>query len=85
MVGRNIFTLPADDPGHAIMQYNNAHAFMVGNQVMIHEPYKPPAQFVYQNGHLAPVPLNTELERDALAHLVLPNTLYNERRYTLGK
>ena len=85
MIGRNIFTLPADDPGHAIMQYNNAHAFMVGNQVMIHEPYKPPAQFVYQNGRLSPVPLNPELQRDALAHLVLPDTLYNERRYTLGK
>lgn len=85
MIGRNIFTMPADDPGHAIMQYNNVHAFMTGNQVMIHEPYKAPAQFIYQNGHLTAVALNPELERDALAHLVLPNILYNERRYTLGK
>ena len=85
MIGRNIFTTPADTPGHAIMQYNNTHAFMVGNQVIIHEPYKPPAQFVYENGRLSPVPLNIELQRDALAHLVLPDTLYNERRYTLGK
>ena len=84
MMGQNIFTLPPDYPGHAIMQYNNEHAFMLGDQVVIHEPYKPAQQFRYAGERLAKMPMDPELERDALAHVVLPYLLYNERRYTFS-
>lgn len=83
MMGHNIFTLPPDYPGHALMQYNNEHAYMLGDQVVIHEPYKPAKQFRYREGRLLPETLDPELERDALTDVVLPYLLYNERRYAL--
>ncbi len=85
MIGYNLLALPEDHPGRAIMQYDLAHAFMVGNQVIINRPEMPPVQFKYQNERLSPAQLDTELARDALAHTQLPSVLYKKKLYRPGK
>jgi phosphoglycerol transferase MdoB-like AlkP superfamily enzyme len=83
MLGRDMLQLPSDDPGRAMMQYADANAFMVGNRVAIHLPNMAAQTFVYQDGHLIKTQQDTELERDALAHLLWADRTYRERRYRL--
>ncbi len=83
MPGRDLLALGEDDPGRAIMQFHDLHAFRVGEKVVIHQPGRDALQFNYANGRLAPVEQEAELVRDALAHIHLPAILYGERRYRL--
>ncbi|MCK4951304.1 MAG: LTA synthase family protein, partial [Gammaproteobacteria bacterium] len=85
MIGHNLLALPEGEPGRAIMQYDLAHAFMVGNQVVINRPEMPPVQFEYQDERLSPAQLDDELARDALAHAQLPSVLYKKKIYRLSK
>lgn len=83
MVGRNLLSLPKDDPGRAVIQYHDANAYRSGDQVVIHQPHKPAEQFKVRDGRLLPAPVDPELEKDALAHILLPGLLYREQRYRL--
>jgi phosphoglycerol transferase MdoB-like AlkP superfamily enzyme len=83
MVGRDLLQVAPDTPGHAFMQYDTTNAYRVGNRVVIHRPHQRPMQFEYRDGRLLPEPLDSELARDALAHIQLPDFLYRERRYRL--
>ncbi len=84
MLGRDLLSLPEDDPGHAFMQYYQTNAFRVGEQVVIHQPNRAALQFTLREGRLEPVDIDPELVRDALAHIYLPVGLYSERRYGLA-
>lgn len=81
-VGNNLFALPADYPGRAVMQYGDNHGFMVGDQVVIHRPHLPASQFRFVNQVLSPVPLDPVLASQALAMAHLPGLVYGGRRYT---
>ncbi len=83
MIGRDLLAMDEKEPGHAIMQYGNTHAFRIADDVIIQQPYKNPQQFIYRDGRLKPVPLNKEFARDALAHVLLPSLLYREQKYRL--
>lgn len=83
MIGRDLFHVPANDPGRTMMQYGLINAFRVGNKVVIHQPKGEPRTFEYRDGHLLPMPENVELERDALAHLLWAAESYNRRLYRL--
>lgn len=83
MVGRNLLQLPAGTPGRAIFQQNTTHAYQVGGQVVVHLPSQPPRQFTLKGGQLQGVPLDPELAKDALAHLLLPDLLHQQQRYQL--
>jgi phosphoglycerol transferase MdoB-like AlkP superfamily enzyme len=83
MVGRDLLRMPPGTPGHAFMQYENTNAYRVGDQVVVHEPYRPPKQFTYRDGRLVPTALDPEMARDALAHVQVPSMLYQERSYRL--
>ncbi len=80
-VGQNIRQRPADYPGRAIMQFGNNHAYMRGDQVVIHRPGKEALQFSYRDKKLFPVTLDIDLQRDALAMALLPGLLYKKQLY----
>jgi len=83
MPGRDLLNLAADIPGRAIYHLGSTYAYQVENQVLIQMPNRPARQYYLNNGALTPKPLNTELAKDALAHLLLPDLLHREQRYQL--
>lgn len=84
MIGRNLLTLDDDDPGRAVMQFGNNHAYMRGDQVIIHQPDKPAMQYVYRDKGLRPAPdIDEELARDALAMALWPSIAYSKGQYRL--
>ena len=85
MQGYDLMQTPANDPGRAVMQFGNNQAYMVGDQVVIHTPGKPPSQFVCRNGKLAPADEQPELVKDALAQAIWPTIAYREKRYRMGE
>lgn len=86
MIGHDLTRLPAGFPGRAIMQYENNHAYLRGEEVVIHEPRKPGRQFRYAGGRLVPVEhADEELVRDALAHALWPSAAYRDRSYRLAR
>lgn len=85
MVGHDLLQMPKDYPGRAIMQLNENHAYMVGDQVVIHTPNKPATQYVFRNSKLEPTHKQPELVRDALAHALWPILAYRKQQYRLGE
>lgn len=84
MPGRDLFKLPEETKGRAIMQFHNNNAFRVGNQVVILQPDKQPLQFELKTDtELVPTQLDPELAKDALAHVTVASYLYKERKYRL--
>lgn len=84
--GRNLFTLPENIKGRAIMQFHNLNAFRVDNDVLIMQPDKQPLQFQVKNDTVfTPVEVNDELAKDALGHVISASYLYKQRKYTLKK
>jgi phosphoglycerol transferase MdoB-like AlkP superfamily enzyme len=81
MIGRNLFALAPDDPGRAVLQFNDVHALLVGNRVAVHPGAGAPRCFTFDGVHLQPAPHDRELERDAQAHALLPSLLYEKRLY----
>ncbi len=83
LIGHNMVTLPADYPGRAIMQFGDNHGFLVGDNMVVHQPHLPPQQFRYRDGILSPIALDPALQQKALAMALLPGYLYRERLYKL--
>ncbi len=84
MMGRDMMRVPAGEPGRSITQFNDAYNYRRGDQVVIYQANKAPLQFTVRNHALRPAPLDEELAKDGLAHILLPGLLYRERRYTLA-
>ncbi|MDR2130583.1 MAG: LTA synthase family protein [Odoribacteraceae bacterium] len=84
MPGRDL-SRPVDTlPGRALMQFMEINAFRVEEQVVILQPDREPLQFrVVNDSTLLPAPLDPELARDALAHVVAAEFLYKNKRYRL--
>lgn len=80
-IGQDIFLRPPGYPGRALMQFANNHAYMLGDQVVIHRPETDALQFVFRNRKLTPTRLDEELSKDALALALLPGLLYKNRWY----
>ena len=83
VAGRALFSLPDTVKGRAIMQYGDTNAFMEDNRVVLLQPHKKPAQFVYADGRLTPAELDPELVKNALAHALLPGYLYYNQLHHL--
>jgi len=82
MSGRNLFDLSDSFQGRAMMQFNDINAFRVGNEVVIMQPNKKPLQFHVENDSIfTPKKLNEDLAKDALAHVITPFYLYEQRKY----
>ncbi|NOU25545.1 MAG: LTA synthase family protein [Methylotenera sp.] len=92
MTGRDLSNLAPDTHGRAMMQYNDNYGWMEesasGKQVVVLRSGKAAAHALYDANtkHLNEVapPANAkELEKRALANVLLPDLLYNEQRYRL--
>jgi hypothetical protein len=79
-----LFDLSDSFQGRAMMQFNDINAFRVGNEVVIMQPNKKPLQFhVVNDSVFTPKKLNEDLAKDALAHVITPFYLYEQRKYRL--
>lgn len=83
MIGRDLRALPADEPGRAVLQFNDVHALLVGERLAVHPGGARPRCFRLAGGTLEPIEDDPELLRDGLAHALLPGLLYETRRYRL--
>ncbi len=85
MPGHDLLQTPEAYPGRAIMQYGSTHAYMRGDQVVVHAEHKPAQQFTFSAGKLVPVQQpDEELARDALATALWPSLVYKQQKYALG-
>jgi hypothetical protein len=68
------------------MQFNDINAFRVENQVVIMQPNLKPLQFkIINDTTLIPVPLDKEMAKDALAHVISAGNLYQQNKYKIKK
>jgi phosphoglycerol transferase MdoB-like AlkP superfamily enzyme len=83
MLGRDLLSLPDTEPGRALMQYEENHAYWSGTRVVIHQPHKPAQQFRTDGVQLVPMELDVDFARTALAHALWASWAYREQRYGL--
>ena len=81
-VGQDFLSIPPDQPGRAVMQFGKNHAYMEGDNVIIHQPGRAAEQYQYANKTLTPTTLQQALARKALIWASLPGVLYREGLYT---
>lgn len=81
--GQSVVAAAENSPGRALMQYGDNHAYLRGQDIVIHCPEQPAAQFVYNEAtdQLKPVPLMPELAERALAWALIPGLMYREKLY----
>lgn len=88
MLGRDISKEAPDAPGRAMMQFEQHYAWMEGNKVVVLRAGQKPAHASYDPAskrlELVERPENAEqVEKRALANVLLPTLLYRERQYHL--
>ena len=83
MLGRDLMSLPEDDPGRAIMQYGKTFGFRLGDDVSIIRPYADIVNFEYDGMTLHEKPFNAKLNELALAHALIPWMIYSTRSYNV--
>lgn len=83
MIGRNLFRLAPEDPGRAILQFNDVHGLLVGDRLAVHPGGAAPRCFHLAGGRLERRADDPELIRDGLAFALLPGILYERRLYRL--
>jgi phosphoglycerol transferase MdoB-like AlkP superfamily enzyme len=84
MIGRDLLALAPDEPGLALMQYDNQHGFRYGDRLVVHAIQQPAVCFtVGPDDQLTPAPPDDELARDALAHVLWAGETYNRKLYRL--
>lgn len=81
-VGHNLLSIPPDHHGRAVMQFGKNHAYMEGENVVIHQPGRAAEQYLYANKTLTPTTLQQDMARKALIWASLPGVLYREQLYT---
>ena len=81
-VGHNLLSIPPDHHGRAVMQFGKNHAYMEGENVVIHQPGRAAEQYLYANKTLTPTTLQQDMARKALIWVSLPGVLYREELYT---
>lgn len=87
MPGRDLTREPAEQPGRAMMQFEQHYGWMEGDELVVLRPGKPPAHARYDFTTkrvelVAAPPADAEArERRALAHVLLPAWLYREQLY----
>jgi phosphoglycerol transferase MdoB-like AlkP superfamily enzyme len=65
----------------SLMQFNNFYALRVKDKVAVIRPKKRPLTFIYKDKHLIETKEDRELEKDALAFILVLNHLYQNRLY----
>lgn len=85
LIGHDLLSLPADNPGRAIMQFADAHGYRIGNRMVVHQPREPARRFLVddQDRITATDEAWPELTEEALAHALLSTQLYRKRQHAL--
>ena len=65
----------------ALMQFHNSYALRKENKVSVIRPGKSPLTFLYKDKHLYSIKHDSELEKDALAFVIVLNDLYSKKLY----
>ncbi|RKZ78880.1 MAG: LTA synthase family protein, partial [Gammaproteobacteria bacterium] len=65
----------------SLMQFHESYALRSDDTVAVIRPDKAPVTFLYQNKHLVETESDVELEKDALAFIIVLDYLYNEKLY----
>jgi len=65
----------------SLMLFNDNFALRVHDKVAVLQPNKESKTFTYSDQHLKPAPHDKELEKDALAFIVVLNDLYDKKLY----
>ncbi len=82
MIGHDL--TQADKGGRAMMQYKENYGYLKNNQFVVLEPHRDATQYQYTAPDIYdPVTVDPALAREALAHVLWPNWVYNRRAYTL--
>ena len=84
MIGRSLFEITKISKGRSMMQFHDNFGFRVQNEIVVLQPKSKPVQFkVINDSILIPSKLDTELAKDALAHLIVAENLYKTKTYRL--
>ena len=85
MLGRDLTQLSPDDPGRALMQFDNNFALLRGDRMVVLQPEKSPVGFTYhkESQRLSPSALDADLAKQALAYSLWGHLAYNQRLYRL--
>ena len=84
MIGRNVLSSDEQEPGRALMQFEQHHGFRVGNKLVVHRPQHPAQTFtVGAHDELTPTVDDPELTRDALAQVLWASRAYQQQEYRL--
>ncbi len=82
MLGRDLTDRDVAEPGRALMQYGDNFGYQEGNRLLVLQPQLGARQFqVTEDLRLVPLPLESELQRRALAHALWPSWAYRNQRY----
>ena len=86
MIGRDISSEPENLIGRAMMQYQKNYAWMEGQELVVLRPGKEATFGRYDKKNKKVVVINTPpdgkaKEQRALAHVMLADWLYSEKRY----
>jgi len=80
IMGHSIFS---DKKRHlSLMQFNDRYALMVDDKVAVLRAKAKPLSFIYKNQHLKATSKNDNLEKDALALLLVLDYMYQNKLYT---
>lgn len=85
MVGRDLSDPSLRLPGRALMQYDRNFAYMQGEDVVVLQPGRPPAQYRHarDTGRLLPAALSPALAREAHAQALWGSLAYDRGWYRL--
>ena len=85
MVGRDLADASLHLPGRALMQYDRNFAFMQGDEVVVLQPGRPPAQYRHERdgGRLMPMALSPALAHEAHAQALWGSLAYDHGWYRL--
>ena len=65
----------------SLMQFHNSYALRKDDRVAVIRPNKEPLTFYYKGKHLHPTEHDSELEKDALALVIVLNDMYSKKLY----
>ena len=85
MVGRDLADASLHLPGRALTQYDRNFAFMQGEEVVVLQPGRPPAQYRHERdgGRLMPMALSPALAHEAHAQALWGSLAYDRGWYRL--
>jgi predicted nucleotide-binding protein len=67
------------------MLFNESFALRVKDKAAIIQPNKEPLTFIYKNEHLVATAHDEELEKDALAFVIVMDDMYNKKLFQVAK